>query len=85
MIDHSNCDHPRTKSGRAKCRKGVPSTTEGLNHGTTPRDRDKQCMNCGVEKVVAYGNDPITGQTLFVGDRCFYMIKRDPDSIVFLD
>jgi len=79
MIDHSNCDHDRTKTARARCRRGVPPITEDLNHGTTPRDLDKQCMNCGVEKIVMRGTDPVTGRMMFVGMRCEYLVRHATD------
>jgi hypothetical protein len=49
------------------------------NRGTTPRDRDKQCMNCGVERIGWAGTDPYTGRLLFVGERCTYLVERAPD------
>lgn len=33
MIDHSNCDHPRTPSGRAKCRRGQDGSTPTRTRG----------------------------------------------------
>lgn len=78
-MNHSECPHPSTKNARAKCRKGVDATTENMNHGTTPRDRDRQCMNCGVEAVTLAGTDILNGMMLFVGDRCAYLIRHSPD------
>lgn len=49
------------------------------NRGTTPRDRDKQCMVCGVERIEFQGTDPKTNRLLFVGERCTWMIENDPD------
>ena len=49
------------------------------NYGQTPRDRDKQCMNCGVEKIAFRGTDPLSGLLLFVGERCEYMVRRSED------
>jgi hypothetical protein len=57
----------------------VPDDTTDLNHGTTPRDLDKQCMNCGVEKVVMRGTDPMTGILMYVGLRCEYLIRHALD------
>lgn len=48
----------------------------------TPRDKDKQCDNCGVEKIEYRGTDPLTGTLLYVGERCRYMIKRSNDLVV---
>ncbi len=49
------------------------------NRGTTPRDKDKQCHICGVERIEFRGTDPITGILLFVGERCVYRIQRAAD------
>lgn len=49
------------------------------NRGTTPRDRDKQCASCGVERIQFRGTEPTTGILLFVGERCFWRIKNAPD------
>lgn len=48
-------------------------------YGQTPRDRDKQCVVCGVEKIAFRGTDPISGILLFVGERCEYMVRRAED------
>lgn len=100
MIDHSKCDHPRTSSARAKCRRGgggsstprkAASTKEvnfsgsGGAQGQTPRDRDKQCDVCGVERIAYFGLDVVSGVRLYVGERCYYMVKRDPDGAVPLN
>lgn len=49
------------------------------NQGTTPRDRDKQCDICGVEKILVRGTDPLRGILIFVGERCSYMVERSDD------
>lgn len=49
------------------------------NYGQTPRDRDKQCMNCGVEKIAYRGTDPLTHLLIFVGEKCEYMVRRSED------
>lgn len=48
-------------------------------YGQTPRDRDKACDNCGVEKALYRGTDPLTNVLRYVGDRCLYTIKRGGD------
>jgi hypothetical protein len=55
------------------------------NYGQTPRDRDKQCQNCGVERILYRGTDPLTGLLLFVGEKCRYMVKRADDFAEVLD
>lgn len=98
-IDHSKCDHERTRAARAKCRRGGDSTPRkakasskdvdfsgsGGQKGQTPRDRDKQCDVCGVERIAYFGLDVLSGVRLYVGERCYYMVKRDPDGAVPLD
>lgn len=79
MIDHSNCEHERSKAARARCRRGVAPTTEEMNHGITPRDRENQCMVCTVEKIEFRGTDIFTGRLLYVGERCAYLVKRSSD------
>lgn len=91
-IDHSKCEHARTSSARAKCRRGgsnseVKASTKevdfrgsGGKKGSTPRDRENQCMVCGVERFEYRGHDKLTGTMLYVGDKCFYMVKDDDDA-----
>ena len=41
MIDHTNCDHPRTSSARARCRRLHTNGEEGAQRkkmGATPRE-----------------------------------------------
>lgn len=57
----------------------------GDSYGQTPRDRDKQCMVCGVERILYRGTDTLSGLLLFVGDRCQYMVKRSDDFAEVLD
>jgi len=47
----------------------------------TPRDKDKQCDVCGVEKIEYRGTDVLTGTLLYVGQRCQYMIRRGGDMV----
>lgn len=55
------------------------SGSDDDRYGQTPRDRDKECVNCGVERITMRGTDPITGLLLYVGDKCSYMVRRSPD------
>lgn len=93
MINHSNCEHEATSAARAKCRRAIAGGTKsrpatstdvdfrgsGAKKAQTPRDRDKQCMNCGVERIVMRGTDPITGILYYVGERCEYIVRHAPD------
>lgn len=100
MINHSDCDHPRTSSARARCRRqkaggdskptrqrAAPQTEkdEESSYGQVPRDRHMQCDVCGVERIAYKGLDVLTGVTLYVGEKCYYMVKRDPDGAIPLD
>lgn len=64
---------------------GEKSTAERDTYGQTPRDRDKQCDVCGVERIAWRGLDVISGIVLYVGDRCKYYVVQDPDGAVALD
>lgn len=90
--DHPSTSGARAKCRRAKggaTPKQVDFSETGekqgkrrggnAEHGQTPRDRDKQCMNCGVERITWKGTDPITGLLLFVGERCEYIVRRSLD------
>lgn len=93
MISHKDCDHPSTPGARAKCRRARGGATPKEvdlskasrakdpddNYGQTPRDRDKQCVVCGVEKIEWRGTDPLSGILLFVGAKCEYMVRRSED------
>jgi|SRR6478752_735141 len=96
MIDHTNCDHPRTSGARAKCRRqqagtDTPKTKvmgkkertpkEDDNYGQTPRDKHLECDNCGVERIAYRGTDPLTGILRYVGSKCLYTIARSDDLI----
>lgn len=60
-------------------RSPASSTFKERNTGTTPKDRALQCDVCGVERIMWRGTDILTGLMLYVGGRCFYMVKRgDP-------
>lgn len=97
-INHSDCDHPRTPSARAKCRRqragGAPRlatekvvdfSTTGTRpprddaYGQSPRDRDKECMICGLERIAWRGTEGATGRLLYVGDKCRYYVARAAD------
>jgi hypothetical protein len=94
MIDHSNCDHERTSKARAKCRRALANGAEapkadkkeldfrgsGGVSSKTPRDKERECMVCGVERFEARGRDMISGSYLYVGEKCMYMIQNDPDA-----
>lgn len=95
MINHSNCDHPRTSSARAKCRRAQKNGatphdvdfTEVWEEKApkrpkgTPRDRDMQCDVCGVERIEIRGTDPLTGVVISVGEKCSYMLKQSEDIV----
>lgn len=97
MIDHSKCDHERTSKARARCRrqqvggKDRASTRTvdfskggGGKKASTPRDRDKQCDICGVERITMRGTPPLENIMLYVGDKCSYYLN-DATDIVPLD
>lgn len=95
MIDHSQCDHPRTSSARAKCRRAAAggdagpkrkaSTKEVDFEGSggakpqTPRDKGDECHTCGVERIEFYGRDAFTGLPVMVGEKCAWRVKRSPE------
>ena len=94
-IDHSKCDHPRTSKGRAWCRRqreggATPKTVDMSKAGSsrvdppkTPRDKDQECMVCGVERYEYRGSDPLNGILLYVGEKCKYMVQRARDFQVY--
>ena len=49
------------------------------NYGQTPARKDMECHKCGVERIAYSGTDPITGIKLYVGEKCYWYIKRAPD------
>lgn len=49
------------------------------NRGTTPRDKDRQCVVCGIELIQFRGTDPVSGILLYVGERCYWRVKNAPD------
>lgn len=93
MIDHSQCDHPRTSSARAKCRRGGGSTPRkkasekevdfskgsGGAQAQTPGWKSDECHVCGVERMEFQGTDSFTGLFVLVGERCAWRIKRSED------
>lgn len=95
MIDHSQCDHPRTSGARAKCRrrqgqggatpkevdftKTRSSGRKGRDTSKTPSQKGDECMICGLEWATMRGTDPLSGILLYVGDTCEYMVRHSPD------
>lgn len=91
--DHPSTSGARAKCRRARANGQEVKTTERVpsdgasvkvigrerNTGTTPRDRDKQCDVCGVERMEFRGTDILTGLMLYTGERCAYYIKRSDD------
>lgn len=97
--DHPSTPSSRSKCRRAKAAGKVhtggataievnlskeSTSKKSDSYGQTPRDRDKQCDVCGVERIAWFGLDIISGVQLYVGEKCFYMVKRDPDGPVEL-
>lgn len=94
-INHSNCDHESSRAARAKCRRllaggDAPASTKTVNmrgsgsgapKSQTPRDRDKACDICGVERVEIMGTDPVSNRLIFVGEKCSYYLKRALDTV----
>lgn len=72
------------KSGKSGAQRASVKSVD-MRDGTptgrprTPRDREMQCDGCGVERISYRGRDLITGVLLSVGEKCFYMIKHDPN------
>lgn len=93
--DHPSTSSARAKCRRARAdgrefqeggqtqeagpRTPTAPTQRERNRGTTPRDKDKQCDVCGVERILYRGTDPLSGVMLTVGDRCLYYIQRSKD------
>jgi hypothetical protein len=90
-IYHSKCDHESTSSARAKCRRGnsdkgasiktIDFKGSGAKKASTPRDRDKQCDICGVERIAYRGTDPLSRSLIYVGDKCAYYLNNAPDKV----
>lgn len=38
-------------------------------------------MVCTVERICCKGTDPLTGQLLYLGERCMYRIERSEDFV----
>lgn len=90
--DHPNSSSARAKCRRARA-KGEAHTEEGKvqegatpvvvleekerNRGKTPRDRDKQCDICGVERIRVRGMHRWNGMLTSVGWDCHYYL--DPE------
>lgn len=96
--EHPSTPSARAKCRRAQAKGEDGATVKEVNftgvsqkkasvdkYGQTPRDRDKQCQNCGVERILYRGTDPLSGLLLFVGERCEYMVRRSPDRQEVLD
>lgn len=91
QCEHPSTSSARAKCRRARAKGGVHTEQGGASvvevdfskaetkKSSTPRDKERACMVCGVEPFTARGHDEVNGQYLYVGDKCFYMIKRDPD------
>lgn len=95
MIDHSQCDHEKTRSARAKCRRqaaGGESTPKrrasesevdfsgsGGQRGQTPTQKSDECHVCGVEMIRYRGTDAWTGIMVYVGEKCLWRIRRSAD------
>ena len=95
MIDHTNCNHEKTRSARARCRRQIaggaprPKATPKEIGGDptigsdgkpqTPRFKSDECHTCGVEKIEFAGTDQWTGLQVFVGERCAWRVKRSDD------
>lgn len=94
MIDHSKCDHERTSSARARCRRGgsdapkrerkaaTPRTVgvdDDDNYGQTPAWKADECHVCGVERSEFKGTDAFTNLFVLVGPRCAWRVKRSDD------
>lgn len=92
MIDHSHCDHPRTPSGRAKCRRANGVSTPKAKRGAKihylalddadeirPADKARCCYNCGIRIIEWKGTIPLTGQYVFTCEKCKYLIVNATD------
>ena len=55
-------------------RNGAPT-----GKASTPRDRDKQCDICGVERISMRGTPLVEGYMIFVGDKCAYYLNGATD------
>jgi hypothetical protein len=47
----------------------------------TPSNPALCCDNCGVERIAYKGTDMLTGILKFVGEKCYYIVKNDPNTI----
>lgn len=93
MIDHSKCDHERTRAARAKCRRGGSESTprtkastkevdfsgSGGAESATPGWKADECHVCGVEKSEFQGTDAWTKLFVLVGPKCAWRVKRSAD------
>lgn len=94
MIDHSQCEHERTRSARARCRREAGGSTprkeraskksldfsdSGKERGQTPTQRSDECHVCGVEMIRYSGTDSWTQLKVYVGEKCLWRIKRSDD------
>jgi hypothetical protein len=92
MINHSDCDHERSSSARARCRRGqsggaprkqrvsTPKEDEGPEYGVhksrTPGFRGDECHVCSIERIVYGGTDAFTSLPVLVGENCKWRVKR---------
>ncbi|MEU2114841.1 hypothetical protein ABZ567_04115 [Streptomyces sp. NPDC016459] len=59
-LDHSNCEHPKTKAGRAKCRKDLrESAVAATTTGPKPMAKKAAAKKGPVAKPVAPKKSPI--------------------------
>lgn len=90
--DHPSTSGARAKCRRAQKDGTDPKPTRKVmgkkekqerdqddRYGQVPRDRHLECDNCGVERIAYRGTDPLTNVLRYVGEKCYYTIKRSPD------
>lgn len=93
QCDHPSTPGARAKCRRARSKGEVHAEVqeEGAtpkevdfskerNRGRTPRDRDKQCDICGIEKIELRGRHRWNDMLISVGEDCTYYL--DPDQEV---
>ena len=73
----ANGEEVKTKEGASE--KEVDFKGSGGAKAQTPGFKDLECHVCGVERIIARGTDPLDGIVKYVGERCIYYIKRDPN------
>ena len=70
---------PQRKKMNSAPREKVEKDDSADNYGQTPSRRDLECDNCGVERIAYKGTDPLTGIVKYVGEKCYYIVKRAAD------